>query len=276
MRMEEIDFFLTVVIIASIGYVICYRLGQTASESPARPIQWNHFLDPTNPNAEFASPADAVYYGKLDLAQSPLPTLGRLSIQNTWLVFVQAHGEQTPVIGLPLSEIRWICHQNMSMQERDTLAKQDMLTLHCVSGKQWGVYTFASPQAEQLARTIQTNSGANYNSHYMLYGPSEIAVRQQNIYGQWSKRKKKVVLYLAPDRLLFNWQSWIELQDIQRLALLPDNSIKINYRSPKGGLRMVGLELKHDQAILWADYLERATGIAVENLAGRKKKSDMK
>jgi hypothetical protein len=37
---------------------------------------------------------------------------------------------------------------------------------------------------------------------------------------------------------------------------------------------VIGLDLDHDQAIIWGQRLERATGIAVENLTGRKKKSE--
>jgi hypothetical protein len=232
------------------------------------PSVWNNY----QPISKTAATITSVYYGKLDLREPPLPIFGTLLIQDNWLLFLQTYRDKTPTVGLPLHEIGWICHQNMSLQERDTLATQEALTLHCVSGNHWGVFTFVSPQAEELARQIQEQTDAHYNSHYVIYGPEEVELRQQNIYGQWSTQQKKAVLYLAPDRLLTNWQSWIELSQIQTLALMPDNILKINYISDQ--LHMVGIEFSHEQAILWAEYLERATRLTVENLAGRKKKSE--
>jgi hypothetical protein len=211
---------------------------------------------------------EAWTYGEITSPIDP-PQIGALGIHNGDLLLIPPYSS-SPILLIPLDSIRWICHQNMSWSERDTFATQDALTLHCESNGRWLIYTLSSPQAETIAQRIQNQTQANYKSSYILSGPIPARYKYQDIYGQW-KKQESTTLYFAPDRLLSVWHSWIEFSQIQHLALLPDDTLKITYQA--NGLHVAGLELEHDQAVIWAEMLERATGIAVENLAGRKKKT---
>jgi hypothetical protein len=249
---------------------IYYVVRKTSFIEP-RPFSWNTPPSVWNnyqPISKTAAPITSVYYGKLELGESPLPISGTLSIRNNCLVLHQAYGN---IISLPLNEIRWISHQNMSQAARDLGPSHEAITLHCEGGGRWWVYSFSSPKAELIAQEIAIQTQANYKPSYTIGGPVRANLRSQDIYGQW-QLQGTAMLYLTPDRLLADWETWIELRQIQNLELLPNKMLQITYLSD--GLHIVGLNLDHDQAILWAELLARATGLKAENLAGRKKKSE--
>jgi hypothetical protein len=169
-------------------------------------------------------------YGSISDPIEP-PAVGALGIHGRDLLFVPAY--HTPIaLTIPLHMIRWISHQNMSPRVRDFGPSPEALTLHCTDGKQWWVYTCSSPHAEKLAHLVQIQTQANYKPTYPIAGPIHCHGKQQDTYGQWQDLGTSI-LYLAPDRLLSTWQSWIELRQIQHLALLPNNTLKITYLADK-------------------------------------------
>jgi hypothetical protein len=208
---------------------------------------------------------EAHYYGNFT---SPSPISGVLGIEGHSLIYMSPRG---PLVQIVLSKIRWISHQKLSFSNLDDTPERQALTLHTELNGLWDVYVFSTPHAESFAREIQARSGANYSPGYLtIYGPIRVRVKNQDIYGQW-QHERYVGLYLAPNYLLADWQSWIELRQIQHLALLPHNTLKITYLADK--LYVIGLDLDHDRAIILGQRLERATGLTMEDLAGRKKKS---
>jgi hypothetical protein len=191
------------------------------------------------------------------------PLSGMLGIHNNDLRFVSASN----TLAISLDSIRWISHQNSTM----FVLPQKPLTIYCETNDLWSIYAFTSPQAEELARAIQAHSHADYQPEYVIGGPLQTSIQTQDVYGEWAE-PDSTVLCLAPDRLLSLWHTWIELKQIRHLGLLPDNTIQISYLSDR--MHVVGLILDFNQAMLWQNLLERATGLTVEDLAGRKKKSE--
>jgi hypothetical protein len=220
---------------------------------------------------EFPSsdPVEALYYGELSRPAFKSPMWGVLGIVENRLVYLSIKG---PTDWIELSEIRWICHQNMSTQARDTFPTHEALTLHCELNGRWEVYVFTTPGAEHLAQVIHAQTQAHYQPRYFIGGPIQVRYKHQDLYGQWGE-EDSTRLYLAPDRLLSQWHSWIELKQIQHWGLMPDNTIQLTYLSDR--LHVVSLDLGYAQTNIWVDLLERATGLPMENLAGRKKKSDV-
>ena len=156
------------------------------------------------------------------------------------------------------------------------------MTFYCERNQHWHVYKF-----DLLSHAGSMNL---LNALDALVVPVTVSrsleavkvhYQRQDIYGQW-EHNRVATLYLAPDRLLVNWQSTIPLAEIRELAIMapPERTLgssrtmlRITCARPDSAPSVVGFVMGSQDADVWASVLRERTGIAVEVFQGPKKKA---
>ncbi|MBN1200639.1 MAG: hypothetical protein JXJ20_02165 [Anaerolineae bacterium] len=187
---------------------------------------------------------------------------------------------------IPLDNIHWIRVHNIPVMHGRTAAPRRGLVLHAEDADGWHVHSFLLEAPDEFARQIshhspsRTRQDTSYHAERDDFGPARAVRMRQDIYGQWEPDRQGS-LYLAPDRLLFDWHHSILLAHIQRLDvfskgglhdLLPyaTDLLRIETGPPDGEPLVVGFLVR--QAQQWAEAIAQKAQAPLVIHQGRKKK----
>jgi hypothetical protein len=98
----------------------------------------------------------------------------------------------------------------------------------------------------------------------------------QDIYGEWHADRTGD-LYLAPDRLLFDWRTVISLAALQQLDVYQVGQgnplLCVTYAGSDGAPQVEGFQVQ--AAARWAEALVQRLDVPLQIHRGRKRKPDM-
>lgn len=154
------------------------------------------------------------------------------------------------------------------------------LAVHYDSPDGWRVATLSGPALAGLAEALAEvcnlpvhNAGDGRDD----FGPDRALRLVQDVYGQWSADRQGE-LYLAPDRLLFDWRIVTPLEALARLDVYPQEGrrggalLRVTWVGPDGVSQVEGFQVR--RASQWAEALQRRADAPVQIFAGRKRKND--
>ena len=221
-------------------------------------------------------PIPAYYYGTQTITKKS--TLGGLGVINSLIVFGTA--DEPITLQLPISALRWasctILKDN-SLEDGTTTG----LMLHVERGQWWDVHVFRVVAPSGIAGRLHAVLGVPSNMRDFDLGPAQVAVFEQDIYGQWNYQARGTA-YLAPDRLLIDWMTALRFADLRTIAVGPARGLsqvtarllRLSYRHDDGSLAGLGLQMDLAYAARWADAISSRTDIPVQVYDGRKGKDE--
>ncbi len=196
---------------------------------------------------------------------------GYLDLKDELLIF-KFQDKNQPDLEIPLADVAFF-----GARRTDHYGLRRALTVHCPAEAAWMIYTFEMTMdhrrefREELLRIDPTAPLTSDED----YGPARVQWVQQDIYGAWHERGK-IMVYLAPDRLLADGRTLLLLDQITRLALIPEMTfqmLRIDYQTPDDPqLLSIGFHFPDDVPQNWGDILQERTGIELVQEGGRKKK----
>lgn len=231
-------------------------------------------------------PVGAVCFGTVPRRTYAPGVFGALGIAHGRLVF-DGHDSAAANMRVPLDAIRRLGLTTISVLVGRVPVSRRALAIHFDSPDGWRVATVAADAPQAIAQALGDECGLPIHDSGAArddYGPARSMRLFQDIYGEWSP-DREADLYLAPDRLLFNWRDPIPLTAIRRLdvysrggldELRPwrEDLLRIEYGTPDdapdGGYDTVGFGLRG--ASDWADAIVQRTDVPLTVHAGRKKK----
>jgi len=148
------------------------------------------------------------------------------------------------------------------------------LAVHYASPDGWRVATFAGEAIGPLGEALAAASALvlhDAGDRRDDFGPAPAVRLLEDDYGDWV-RDRAAPLYLAPDRLLFDWRDAILLSAIRRLELYDEDGgglLRVEHAAPEG-VQAVGFLL--DDAPAWAEALARRADVSVLGTVAHKKK----
>ncbi|MBI5958078.1 MAG: hypothetical protein HY866_05050 [Chloroflexi bacterium] len=205
-------------------------------------------------------------------------TWGALGISGDQLVFHSPNGRGD--FHLPLAAVRQIHLQMVQVWIGKTAARYRALVVHYESSGEWWVATLTSSALEETAQALAKSCGLPVSSAGAVrddFGPAKATRMDQDVYGEW-RRDRPGTLYLALDRLLFDWRDPILLSQIERLDVIPHGGrglfaadlLRIETTTPEGDRAVSGFVVRH--AARWAQAVARRSDQTLPVWAGRKKK----
>lgn len=248
-------------------------------------------------------PVTAEYYGSEPLGShtSARADVGALGVCDRRLLFVK-RGFSSEVY-IDLDTVRWVGTREISVQQGKSSVRKDFLIIHFEGGRTWQVAAFILDKKAYatLPAAIAQQTGLHeehLGSSREDHGPSRALRMAQDVYGQWrpahadgTPRTDSLTpapnwlnlhgkLYLAPDRLLYNFTEAIPLAQVRRIDLYGKGGL---HRLNPFGEELLRVEYvdgdeHHVAGFLvqwggsWADALYRQAGIPVQTHEGRKKK----
>lgn len=226
-------------------------------------------------------PVSAISYGPLPQRVYQGGVFGALGITDGRIVFSGLRNHRAD-IALPFADVRRLvlCTVRVHLAPRITRSVR-ALALHYDTLDGWRVAVLVADDAQALALAISAHSGlpVHDGGSSADFGPMPAARMMQDVYGEWAEDRAGI-LYLAPDRLLFNWRDVIPLDAITRIDVLHQAGeaaglLRIEHKSPDdtseaGKLAVTGF-LVH-QADAWADALRQRIDAPIPVFTGRKKK----
>ncbi len=208
---------------------------------------------------------------------------GALGLTDGRLVF-DGHRNNTCNLSLPFEQIQYIGLTTVPVIVGRTVARKRGLTVHHTGADGWRVAVFLTPVPVEFANALAAacdgcivhDTGRQREDH----GPAQATRMEQDIYGEW-RADREGDLYLAPDRLLFNWRDSIPLDRIQVLDVLEQPSanplaadlLRVEYTTPDDAVYEThGIGFLVRRADKWADAIAQRAPQSVQIQAGRKKK----
>ncbi len=233
-----------------------------------------------------AGPVGVICHGSRPPGITTERLLGALGVAGDHLLFT---GNRSAAFDLdaPLAAIRWIglrTHVKVSWNRR---IESRVLRVHLELPGGWRVYTFADGPVEVFAQQVADACGLpvqDVGEGFEDFGPAPAVYLVHDAAGDWVPALAgsldlttpppdwdglRHTLYLAPDRLLFDWAHAIPLADVRRVSLYAqgdalnpfDHSLlRVDYT--RGGTpRAAGFLLHHGGD--WAGIIEQRTAIPV-------------
>ncbi|MCZ7540145.1 MAG: hypothetical protein M5U29_09565 [Anaerolineae bacterium] len=153
------------------------------------------------------------------------------------------------------------------------------LAVHYGSPDGWRVGVFSGGGVPELAGAL-SDAGAlplhDAGEGRDDFGPARATRMIQDIYGEWTPEREGA-LYLAPDRLLFEWREAIPLATMARLDVYHGGEgrragtlLRVEYAAPDGALQAAGFLVEH--AGRWAEAIVRRADLPLAVHEGRKQK----
>ncbi len=150
------------------------------------------------------------------------------------------------------------------------------LTVHGDTPGGWRVTTLIAPVLADLGAALAEACGLplhDVGDGRDDFGPDRALRLWQDIYGEWHA-DRAADLYLAPDRLLFDWRTVTLLAALQRLDVYQTGRdralLRITYAGPDGAPQVEGFEVRGAER--WAEALVRQMDVPLEVHRGRKRK----
>ena len=169
------------------------------------------------------------------------------------------------------------------------VASRRALSVHFAGPQGWRVATFLLDKPVEFADALSANARSakidlpvrDSGKKREDYGPARAIRAIQDIYGEWQEDREND-LYLAPDRLLFNWRDAIPLNDIRRLDVFQQASanplaadiLRIEYDTPDGEYDHETTGFLVRRADKWAEEIAQRAEAPITIHTGRKRKSE--
>lgn len=153
------------------------------------------------------------------------------------------------------------------------------LAVHYDSPDGWRVAVFSGESVPALAEALSAEGAVplhDAGEGRDDFGPARATRMIQDIYGEWMPDRQGM-LYLAPDRLLFEWRDAIPLAAIARLDVYhgsggrrADALLRVEYAALDGAHLAGGFLVDH--AGRWAEAIVRRAEVPLAVHEGRKRK----
>jgi hypothetical protein len=207
---------------------------------------------------------------------------GALGLADGHIVFSNLLRDQN--IQVPFEAIRWVGTKEIeytaplaikgggpfsSLEGREWRVRREcVLIVHCefpnaCDPDRWVEYVWSSPKQDELGARLAKLCGLEIAAEVGGFGP-EIAIRLVPGSDTEWQGVDQGDLYLAPDRLLFNWDDPILYSSVQRvetistvswgcLSPFSHGSFRIDYSDTDGTAQTVGFQVFHSDE--WAEQL---------------------
>ncbi|MBN1964980.1 MAG: hypothetical protein JW910_10050 [Anaerolineae bacterium] len=209
---------------------------------------------------------------------------GALGLADEQVVFT-GHRQNRHDVRIPFDELNWVGIRPIRISAGRTTIERRALILHRDSPSGWYVVACLLDDAPAFIEALEQASGitpAPQSDRREDFGPSRATRLIEDIYGAWHTDRRDA-LYLAPDRLLFDWRQPVLLADIRRLDVitrggwsdlnpLGTDLLRIETAGPDGAPQAVGFVVR--RARRWAEEIARRTQVPLVVQEGRKKKED--
>lgn len=230
-------------------------------------------------------PIGLICHGDRPCARDGERIYGAIGVANGDFVFL---GQRISVCDLSVSTdaIRWIGVRTETTHHWNRTLETQTLIVHLETPHGWNVYTFTQGKPGRLMDRVAESlaAHASLTVHDMGevfedYGPAPAVPLALNAQGEWQTSGpqaldldrlppewdgKQQTLYLAPDRLLFDWRDPIMLADIQQVSVEPRETantlrasdydlLRIDYRTPDGQMAVRGFLVEGAQD--WANEI---------------------
>jgi hypothetical protein len=209
---------------------------------------------------------------------------GALGLTDGRLVF-DGHRSNACNLSLPFEQIQYVGLTTVPVIVGRSVSRKRVLTVHHIGADGWQVAVLLTAAPVEFANALAGvcdcmvhDTGRQREDH----GPAQATRMTQDIYGEWHAEWEGD-LYLAPDRLLFNWHDAILLDTIQRLDVLEQPSanpltadlLRVEYATPDDAefeTDVAGYLVR--RADKWAEAIAARAPQAIPVHTGRKKKEE--
>jgi hypothetical protein len=207
---------------------------------------------------------------------------GALGLVDDHLTF-SGHRDPLHDFAAPVDSVRWFglrARYQTAWNRRIDVAE---LIVHVDTPAGWRVYTFTEGPLKAFAEQFGQHTGCTVHEmgeQLEDFGPEPAVYLVQDVAGNWQRltpHNDDLVhtLYLAPDRLLYDWQNPLLLADIRRVDMhakgrlnpFPENLLKIESAAENGESRVTGFLVPN--AGDWAGVIEQRIDVPVVYHAGR-------
>lgn len=209
---------------------------------------------------------------------------GALGLTDNRMTFV-GHRRSKHNITVRLDCVRWIGRGLISVARGRLVTRADGVMIHYQGPGGWHVATFVLNDPDEFLRALTAETGLTYTDYgpdRPDFGPIRAARLTQDVYGDWHL-DRQYDIYLAPDRLLFDWRDPILLSGIRQLDELTRGGwfervassgelLRIEYNRPDGSPEVVGIAVRNVPA--WSAAIARRIDSPLTIQAGRKKKEN--
>ncbi len=251
-------------------------------------------------------PVSATFHGDdpHTLHQSDAPETGALGLVNGALVFVTRQDGRERIT--PFDQIHWVGIRPIMTPKYERSAREQALIVHHERGGRWriGAWIMQPDRMRALAQALSEQIG-QAELHILAgredFGPESALHLEQDVYGQWHPAMQAMAvsesldppgptwqsaqgdLYLAPDRLLFDYVNPIPLDQVRRVDVYEkggplhelnpfhEDLLRIEYHTPDGEHHVTGFEVRYAQR--WGELIAERTHIPFQTHEGRKKKA---
>ncbi|NDJ78132.1 MAG: hypothetical protein GYB65_17930 [Chloroflexi bacterium] len=214
-------------------------------------------------------PVAAVCYGSRPRTSYRRGVAGALGLTDEQVVFTGQRSTWYNT-GIPYTDLRWLGLRPITTPTSRTRA----LIIHAWRGDDWRVYTFTLDAPLELAQFLSRETGLPLRELNARedFGPATATRLFQDMHGQWQP-EYDADLYLAPDRLLFDWRDPVVLASMLRLDVYPRGELlRIEYEAESGDPAVVGFAVRGAED--WAAAIARRTAAPLAIHSGRKRKDD--
>jgi hypothetical protein len=218
-------------------------------------------------------PEGIICYGLLPRPFYVRQAFGVIGIVDHRLIF-KSHVKSWN-IDTPLDQISGLALCKILVRDYRGKSEQAALEIHTEYGGLWRVYTLT--RFFQLVSEIRSLGVSERHTIQQIID-MRAQFLWQDVYGTWHDHGVGD-LYLAPDRIVFHWQSLIHFAEIRRIEIVEHSGlpfardmVRIEYQSPENCLYTVGFVMHGAES--WAEALSNHTNIPVKSHVGRKKKED--
>jgi hypothetical protein len=225
-------------------------------------------------------PVGASCYGQRTRAVYNREVFGALGITDGRLVFT-GHRSSRFDASIPLGSIHRIGLTTLPVQAGTMSTRKRVLAVHYDSPDGWRVGIFVTKEPAEIAQALAQESGLpihDSGGERDDFGPARATRMTEDVYGDWIPDREGD-LYLAPDRLLFNWRDPILLDDIRRLDVIAQRSLnpltpdllRVEHETADGEPHVTGFVVR--RARRWAEAILRHTDVPLDVHLGRKTKN---
>jgi hypothetical protein len=225
-------------------------------------------------------PVGASCYGQRPRGLYNQEVFGALGITDGRFVFT-GHRSSRFDASIPLGSIHRIGLTTLPVQAGTLSTRKRALAVHYDSPDGWRVGIFVTKELAEVAQALAEESGLpihDSGGERDDYGPAHATRMAEDVYGDWTPDREGD-LYLAPDRLLFNWRDPILLDGIRRLDVIARRSfnplapdlLRVEHGTADGKPHVTGFVVR--RARRWAEAILRRTDVPLDVHLGRKTKN---
>jgi hypothetical protein len=236
-------------------------------------------------------PVGTISYGDYPPRYHTRRVYGALALVDDHLTFT-GHRDPLHDCSVPVASLRWIGLRARYKNTWNRRIATPELHVHAETPAGWRVYTFAEGALRRFGEQVAQYTGltlVDLDEKLEDFGPEPAVHLIQDALGNWQRLTPEAfdpaapppdwdglrhMLYLAPDRLLYDWRYAIPLDTIRRVDMhavgklnpFAENLLKIEH-SVDGDPRVTGFLLAN--AGDWAGIIEQRISAPVIYHAGR-------